>query len=252
MAPAWSLSQLAWRIPILHPIPDAIIDKMIAIVKERIKGTLRPLLNDTFVLDLRDQLRDKTQVAVWIKAGKPAPAPEFVKRTTLAEFGAAFGLDTLIETGTFYGGALYALKKQFKTLYSIELSPELAEKAKIRFRRYPHIHILQGDSGRILPQLMADISTPCLFWLDGHYSSGVTAKAELDTPIVAELQTILGHSNKEHVILIDDARLFDGTHDYPTIDFLRDLLARERPDYVFEVVNDAIRAYPTKVVSTTY
>lgn len=53
---------------------DVIIDKMIAIVKERIKGTLRPLLNDTFVLDLRDQLRDKTQVAVWIKAGKPAPA----------------------------------------------------------------------------------------------------------------------------------------------------------------------------------
>jgi hypothetical protein len=220
--------------------------------KQRIKGTLRYLLNDTFVLDLRDRLRDKTQVAAWIKAGKPAPAPGFVKRTTLAEFGAAFGLDTLIETGTFYGGALYALKKRFKTLYSIELSPELAEKAKIRFRRYPNIHIMQGDSGRILPQLMAEISTPCLLWLDGHYSSGVTAKAELDTPIVAELRAILDHPCKEHVILIDDARLFDGTHDYPTIGALRDLFARERPEYAFEVVNDAIRVYPARFVSTIY
>jgi hypothetical protein len=49
------------------------------------------------------------------------------------------------------------------------------QKAKHRFRADPNIHILQGDSGEILPKIMGDISQPCLFWLDEHYSGGINA-----------------------------------------------------------------------------
>ncbi len=196
--------------------------------------------------------REERAVAAWRQAGKPVPPPEFVKRVTLAEFGAAFHIDTFIETGTLFGGSLYALKRHFKVLYSIELSPGLAMKARYRFRSTPHIHILQGDSGAVLPELLEKMTTPCLFWLDGHYSGGITAHSDLDTPILKELQSILDHPCKEHVILIDDARMFNGTDDYPTIGTLRQLFVTQRPDYEFSVVNDSIRIHPSKSVTTTY
>jgi hypothetical protein len=82
-----------------------------------------------------------------------------------------------------------------------------------------------------------------LFWLDGHYSGGITAKGPLDTPIVKELDSILNHSVTGHVILIDDARCFVGENDYPTIDELREILHTERPRWVFEVKDDIIRIH---------
>src|ERR1051325_2291173 len=52
---------------------------------------------------------------------------------------------------------------------------------------------------------------------------------------------IPSHPVREHVILIDDARCFDGTHDYPTIDELRRAVLNIRPDWLFETANDIIR-----------
>jgi hypothetical protein len=52
-----------------------------------------------------------------------------------------------------------------------------------------------------------------LFWLDGHFCGGVSAHGDKGTPILEELNLILSHRVKEHVILIDDARLFNGTFD---------------------------------------
>jgi hypothetical protein len=52
------------------------------------------------------------------------------------------------------------------------------------------------------------LQEPALFWLDGHYSGVDTGKDELDTPVSAELEAILGSPVKGHVILIDDARCF--------------------------------------------
>lgn len=91
--------------------------------------------------------------------------------------------------------------------------------------------------------LLKEISKPTLFWLDGHYSSGITASAETHTPISAELQAILIHSVKEHVILIDDARCFNGTNDYPHLDELLRII-REEGSYSAEVSADIIRLTP--------
>ena len=104
-----------------------------------------------------------------------------------------------------------------------------------------HITILHGDSGEVLEQVLARINKPCLFWLDGHYSGGVTAKGSLETPIQKELTHIFNHPQAHnHIILIDDARLFTGQDDYPALQFLQDLTISAGFD-VYEVKDDIIR-----------
>jgi len=114
-----------------------------------------------------------------------------------------------------------AVKDVFAQIYSIELGMEIYQKAKNRFAGIKKITILQGDSGEVLKELLAHINSPCLFWLDAHYSPG-TAKGNIETPIVKELTNIFEHPlATRHVILIDDASWYTGERDYPTIDTLR-------------------------------
>ncbi len=152
-------------------------------------------------------------------------------------------MQNLVETGTYRGDMIEACKDRFNKIYSIEIDPELWRQAKERFLKYPHVNILQGDSADVLPQILQKIEGPCVFWLDGHYSGGVTGKGERETPIVSELGHIRRH-NQPDVILIDDARLFNGTHDYPEISELRGKVLELWPENVFEVSDDVIRIYP--------
>jgi hypothetical protein len=142
----------------------------------------------------------------------------------------------------------YALRDQFKAIYSIELSEALWKRAVRRFRAYPHIQIRLGDSGDVLPRILENIASPTIFWLDGHYSGGVTAKGCLETPVVKEVIAILRHKVKAHIILIDDARCFDGTGDYPTQNELKDLVAQNSLDFTFMISNDVIRIHPNRTV----
>src|SRR5690606_323146 len=82
-----------------------------------------------------------------------------------------------------------AFKKwnDFQSIYSIELSDRFFHAAKKRFFRQPHVHILHGDSGEKLGELMSKIKVPAVFWLDGHYSAGTTARGALDCPVYLEL-----------------------------------------------------------------
>jgi hypothetical protein len=81
--------------------------------------------------------------------------------------------------------------------------------------------VLQGYSGNVIDRVMKEVSEPVLFWLDAHYSGGITTRGELNSPILAEPDIILAHPIKNHVILIDDARDFTGKGRYPTVPQLR-------------------------------
>jgi len=180
------------------------------------------------------------------------PPPNAVKRRIVSSYASASGATTFVETGTLFGDIDYAMKDHFRAIFSIELSEELWKRAVHRFRAYPHIQILQGDSGQVLSQILNGISSNCLFYLDGHYSGGLTAKSTAETPVVKEVMTILGHNLKGDVILIDGARCFDGTHDYPTLDELQELVTLNRPDYAFSVLNDVIRIHPHMMVQCEF
>ena len=180
----------------------------------------------------------------WKRQGQPIPPPAFIKQRCVKEYGRRFSLSTLIETGTAGGYMISATKNTFARIISIELDPTLYQLAKERFSGFDHIQILQGNSQHVLPDVLASIQQPCLFWLDAHYSGSGTAKGNLETPIMGELQCILDHPMKDHVILIDDARCFVGQNDYPTIREVRELIAGCRGQaWVFLVKDDIIRIH---------
>lgn len=179
----------------------------------------------------------------WEDAGRPFPRPGAYRHATLIDAGRRFGLGTLVETGTGGGATPYACRKAFSRIYTVELEPEVAARARKIFARDPHVTVLQGDSGVRITEILATLTEPALFWLDAHYSGPGTAQAEIDTPIERELKAVLDHEVREHVILIDDARMFGSVKDYPSVAHLERLIGDRRPDWDFAVEGDIIRAH---------
>ncbi len=206
-------------------------------------GTARRRVKDSGLFLFLRARRSRAACRDWVRAGRPFPPPHAVKEAAVREYARRFRLPVLVETGTYRGEMIAAVKDLFEEVYSIELSTELWRRARERFAHARRVSILQGDSGQVMRELLPRIRRPCLFWLDGHYSAGMTAKGDLETPIRAELDQIFGHPlAREHVILIDDARCFTGEGDYPTLGFVRELAAKAGLDR-FEVEEDIIRIH---------
>lgn len=150
-----------------------------------------------------------------------------------------------IETGTFLGGMVEALHDQFEVAHTIELDSWLYEKSKKRLAKYTNIVCHFGDSGDVLKELLPFIQSPIIYWLDAHYSFGITGKGIDFNPLMRELQEILKHRYiNESVILIDDARAFDGTEpDVPTIEYLKTYIKKEWPAATLGVKDDIIRIH---------
>ena len=180
----------------------------------------------------------------WQKSGGTCPMPKLGKQQVVIDYIKKFSPDVFIETGTYRGKMIYAVMPHISEIYSIELDQTHFRNADRRFAGYRNIHIIQGQSGRVLPEIIKDIDAKCLFWLDAHFSGGSTAKGDLRTPIMQEIECILRHKRAaEHIVLIDDARLFIGRNDYPTLQALKEFVLHLRPGWVFEVENDIIRTH---------
>ncbi|MBN1440637.1 MAG: hypothetical protein JW929_14610 [Anaerolineales bacterium] len=187
--------------------------------------------------------RDARILLRWTAAGKPAPPPHLVKQRVLRQYARRRRLRVLVETGTYRGDMVDAVKRDFERVYSIELGEELFRAAQRRFAGAPNVVLLQGDSGGVLPDLLKQIDRPALFWLDSHYSDADTVRSGLITPIRQELESILKHPlAHRHVILIDDARLFNGEDDYPALESIR-AVARDAGFEHCDVEDDIIRIW---------
>jgi hypothetical protein len=188
-------------------------------------------------------LRNTPEILHWLKSGCCGVAPHPIKMMVVRSYLKKFSIKDFVETGTYLGDTLGYIAECGVRCTSIELSRELYEAARKRFNGYKNVKLVHGDSGQRLPELLKGINNPVLFWLDGHYSSGITASAETHTPVSAELQSILSHPIKRHVILVDDARCFDGKNDYPHLDDLLRVM-REDGSYSAEITTDIIRLTP--------
>jgi hypothetical protein len=180
---------------------------------------------------------------VWV-IFKNNPPPHRVKVSTVLKYADEFSADCLVETGTYLGQMVNQTRSRFNKIISIELDDKLFEMAKEKFSPYNNISIIHGESDKILPSILSNIDEPIIYWLDAHYSGGITAKAELETPIMSEISTILKHPYVEKsAILIDDARLFTGANDYPSLNTLEEIIHQINPNLKMFVENDIIRIY---------
>lgn len=127
------------------------------------------------------------------------------------------GYRVFVETGTYHGdGVRAALAAGFEEVHSIELAPHHFENARKTFATDPRVHIWHGDSSKVLNSVIKTISEPIVFWLDGHYSCGDTARGNKWCPLMEELQVIQKRA-KPDTILIDDMRCW--TRDNPEYGF---------------------------------
>lgn len=180
----------------------------------------------------------------WEKSGSPIPPPHLFKQGIIREYAKKFGARVFVESGTCYGDMVEAMKREFDRIYSIELSPYLYGKVTKRFRKERNIKLILGDSGVELKNVMKEIDQPALFYLDGHYSSGMSTKGEKETPVCEELHAILRAKPFRHVILIDDARCFGVDPDYPPVDELKKLVDSYDRGLQVTVKDDCIRIAP--------
>jgi hypothetical protein len=203
------------------------------------------MTTSVFITYWKNKLRFIVILIRWWLNGQPAPPPHFIKRRTVNIAGRSIGARLFIETGTYQGEMVEFAKKRFDRIISIELEPNLYAQAVSRFAVEKHIEILLGDSAKLLPELLRRPEThqSTVFWLDGHYSCGITGRGDKDTPILEELETILGR-NERDVILIDDARCFNGEGDYPRLEKIVEAIRLRRPDLIVKVKNDIIHLTP--------
>lgn len=175
----------------------------------------------------------------WLREGCPNPAPGVVKIAIVRSYVKKYRIRRFIETGTFYGAMADAIGRLDVAVDTIELDPDLACRARRIFAARSNIKVHLGDSSKVLPHLLKELVEPAVFWLDAHYSGGITARGEVDSPISRELEAILDHP-LGHVILVDDARAFVGRDGYP---MLHDLLATvwRTGRYAAEVTTDIVR-----------
>lgn len=117
-------------------------------------------------------------------------------------------LKVFIETGTCFGRSVEAaLKLGYTDIRSVEAAKDRYEACVALFKDNPSVRLWHGESVATLPEMIADITQPAVWFLDAHPSGegSYGDKTGCQTDILkAELQIIAAHPVKEHVILIDD------------------------------------------------
>lgn len=158
-----------------------------------------------------------------------------------------FDVDVFIESGTGQGGTTASAAKYFKEVYTIEFEDWLYKRAVDRFKNASHVHVLKGDSGKLLPELLAGLrEKKILFWLDGHYSGSGAGDAQSTTPIMAELDAIAKSEITDAVILVDDICCFAPpianppliAQGYPSVQTLKKAIEKINNAYEFYIYGD--------------
>lgn len=166
------------------------------------------------------------------------------KQAVIREFARRFSVQYLVETGTCHGDMVAAMQNEFKKIVSIELAEPFYQEVCRRFQGVANVELILGDSAKALPEVVQRLEGRAIFWLDGHYSGGDTARGENDTPVNEELRAIFKPGEPDHIVLIDDARCFGTEPSYPTLAEIQQLVQTLRPGWNCEVAGDSIRIFP--------
>lgn len=173
-----------------------------------------------------------------LENGFRVPLPPVMKTAILRSSLREHSCRCLVETGTYLGDTCWAFRHECDQLFTIEISTDLADLALPRFIRHPHVHVLTGDSSELLKTVIPKLHYKTLFWLDGHFSGGMTGKGDIECPLYNEIEAILSMCKTEFVILIDDVRCLDKDPAYPKMDELVEFVKSHSSRYNISIAND--------------
>ena len=148
------------------------------------------------------------------------PPPHFIKQSLLLRHGISKSI--WVETGTYLGQTTKFLSENFNFVHSIEPSKKCLRIARKNLRFSKNVALYEGTSEICFESICSSLKGDVCFWLDGHYSEGITFKGNVDTPILFELGTIKKYLENfsNIVILIDDIRTSHiDKENYPNLSF---------------------------------
>lgn len=193
------------------------------------KKIMKKLLKQLLPLSFVEFVQTLRSISDWKKRDFLDNSPQIVKQKIFLKYGIKDAV--WIETGTCFGTTTKYLSDLFPHVYSIEPEPKLYASACKRFEG-KNVTLFNDVSEHIFPSLLPKLSGNVNFWLDGHYSAGITFKGEKECPVEDELMAIeKNFVNFDRLtILIDDVRCFLPNNasytDYPSIDYLVDWARR--------------------------
>jgi len=156
-------------------------------------------------------------VETWEELGSPEPMPDELKHDAIRHYARKNHALALVETGTYLGGTVIAMKNYFDQVWTIEVSQEVHEEFRKAHPDLPeHVTALVGKSYDLLPEISDYLEGTTVFWLDAH---GSTWGNEFDGPsvdvpessVLKELEIIFANKHDGDVVLIDDTNIF-GTY----------------------------------------
>ena len=154
---------------------------------------------------------------------------------------------TFIETGSYYGdGIQKALDAGFENIISIEITPKYYELCKEKFKDYPNVKIILGDTVNVLPEILKNTTEACTIWVDAHYTEPSTNFGTKWCPLMEELEN-LKNGLIPHTILIDDLRVWtEKKYDF-NIEDIKKAVLEINPNYTISfdegfVANDVLVA----------
>jgi hypothetical protein len=147
------------------------------------------------------------------------PAPRTKRRQLLGLFREGRH-DVIVESGTYLGGTVAFFVPHASRIVSVEIDPALHARAQQRFSADPNVDLRLGDALEVVPSVIAELDRPCLLWLDGHFSGGITGRGDVDEPAAEILRRLGTIAPPGTTIVVDDLRSFGRDPDAPSLDEL--------------------------------
>ena len=130
------------------------------------------------------------------------------------------------ETGTHIGTSIQsAYDLGFERIISIEIQERFYDYCMQRFQpldAWEQIKLFLGRSEDNIEKLVQEwVNGRAMFWLDAH---------ETNSPYKLEIEAILKHPRKDHIILVDDIKTY-----YIDTNWIKDKLLNHNPNYKFKI-----------------
>ena len=146
-------------------------------------------------------------------------------------FHAIYRFVCAVETGTSKGHTTVGLAQIFPRVYTIEVDPKAYAETKPRFRCYPNVTAIVGNSSEVLKHILPELKYPLFVYLDAHWESYWPLRDEL---------TILLAVKQPKLIMIHDFQVpgrsfgYDSYNSQPcNLNYIADLLPHDECRYSF-------------------